>query len=165
MLRKISAYIAVLFLLLNNLGCGFLIGAGIGGGAGYAGYKLIKKDKKKPENVANIEGIKKRAYETRVYEAGYKEAWEAVMTFFQDINIVPSFTDKETGLIKAETANATFSAYIKSLDPSHVSVRLLAVDKKGKRIWKEKDYPLIHNKIQEIISQKWFLKGTVTPIE
>jgi len=76
--RKILAYIAVLFLLSNNLGCGFLIGAGIGGGAGYASYKSIKRDKKKPESIANIEGIKKRAYETRVYEAGYEEAWEAL---------------------------------------------------------------------------------------
>jgi len=87
MLRKILAYIAVLFLLLNNLGCGFLIGAGIGGGAGYAGYKSIKRDKKKPESIANIEGIKKRAYETRVYEAGYKEA--------SNVNAFPNLMGKE----------------------------------------------------------------------
>jgi len=75
MLRKILSYIAVLFLLSNNLGCGVLIAAGIGGGAGYAGYKSIKRDKKKPENVANIEGI--RPYE-RVHEVGSKEVWKAL---------------------------------------------------------------------------------------
>ena len=95
MLRKILAYIAVLFLLSNNLGCGFLIGAGIGGGAGYAGYKLIKKDKKKPENVANIEDI--RPYE-RVHEVGSKEVWKTLYGKWIDKDFV--FREMDSDLQK-----------------------------------------------------------------
>lgn len=149
-----------------------------------------------------IVGVKKRAYETEVYEATYEEGWEAAMTYLQDVGIMPTFTEKETGLIKAEVPfterkwragmtaltvllmplfglglifapacthkvrnKATYTAYVKSLDPDHVSIRLLAVTEDGKRIWTEENYPKIHMTIQEIINQRRFLKGTGTEIE
>ncbi len=149
-----------------------------------------------------FKGIKARAYETRVYMANYDDTWEAVMTFFQDINVMPTFTDKETGLIKAEVpftdfkikkkvgvtataavlagpcailtipywfstdkSNRIFTAYVKPLSETTTSVRLLAITASGNVIWREKNYPVVHNRIQENITQAYFLEGTGTQIE
>lgn len=143
----------------------------------------------------SVKSIKKRAYETRVYEATYEETWMGVMTLFQDLDIMPTFTDKTAGLIKAEVpytdykigkkilltcmlwwfaipywisteqANMVFTAYIKPLDSDLTSVRLLGVSSKGKKIWKAEKYPELHNRVQEILSQRHFLEGTGTNIE
>ena len=140
-------------------------------------------------------GLEKRAVETQVYEGSYDEVWNGTLTLFQDLNILPTFTDKQTGIIKAEVpytdykvmkkamatllvgifavpywistdnANMTFTAWVRPLDESHVSVRLLGISSKGDQLWGEGDYPILHNKLREIIQQQKFLQGTQTPLE
>ena len=147
-------------------------------------------------------GISKRAVETEVYEATYDEAWRATLTLFQDLDLLPTFTDKNTGILKAEVpytdhkvmkkgfvtavlgiiflplallaipywastdeATMSFTAWIKPLDDQQVSIRLLGVNSKGKAVWKEEDYPILHTTLREILEQQRFLKGTGSEIE
>lgn len=145
--------------------------------------------------VGSFKSIEKRAYETRVYDATYEETWKSVMMLFQDLDLMPSFTDKTAGLIKAEVpytdykigkkilltcliwyfaipywistdqGEMIFTAYIKPVGENLTSVRLLGVNSKGKKVWKEKNYPELHNAIQEILAQKRFLEGLGSEIE
>jgi len=141
-----------------------------------------------------LTGITKRAYETRVYEISYEDAWKATMTLFQDLDIMPTFTDKNSGLIKAEvpyqegsrTGQAigtvlfgvagallykptkgvvNYTAFITELSQQKVSIRFLGIRDDGKRVWKEKECNQIHMRLQELINQLQFLKGTGTEVE
>ena len=140
-------------------------------------------------------GLQKRAVETQVHAGTSDEVWRGTLLLFEDLNILPTFTDKQTGIIKAEVpytdykvgkkviatvllgifatpywistdqANKIFTAWVRPLDESHVSVRFLGISSKGDQLWREKDYPIIHDKLQEIIQQQRFLQGTRTPLE
>lgn len=130
-----------------------------------------------------------------MYDGTHAELWQATLTLFQDLGILPTFTDRDSGIIKAEVpysdknvsrkiaatvllgvlamplwmdsgeGNRIFTAWVRELDESHVSVRLLGVSSKGDKLWSDKDSPVLHNTLRDTVQQQRFLKGTQTPLE